>query len=138
MNDFSLSKSSLSNLEGVEDRGKILVKMALSLSPIDFGIPLLGGHRTNEEQNILFKKGVSQKDGYENKSMHQLRKAIDFIPYVKGKYTYSHHYYLIIIGCFFAAAKSLRMDITSGLDWDGDGEFITDQKFQDYAHIQWK
>lgn len=138
MNTFTLSNTSLTRLDGVEERGKILVKMALSLSPIDFGIAFDGGKRSDAKQMEIFKTGNSKCDGVTTKSKHQLGKAIDFVPIVNNKVSMGSHNYYIIIGAFFAAAKSLGLEITSGANWDNDGEFITDQTFQDLGHIEWK
>ena len=137
MKDYSFSTASLSRLEGVEDRGIILCKMALSLSAVDFAIAFDGGKRSAEDQMRIYKSGNSKCDGVSKKSKHQLGKAIDFLPIVNGKVDMRQHNYFLIIGAFFAAAKSLGMQITSGANWDNDGEFITDQTFQDLGHIEW-
>lgn len=138
MSEYTLSNSSLSRLAGVEERGIILTKMALSLSAVDFGIAFDGGKRSDEDQIRIFKEGKSKCDGVTKKSKHQLGKAIDFLPFVNGKVDMKSHNYFLIIGAFYAAAKSLGISITSGANWDKDGEFITDQKFQDLGHIEWE
>lgn len=138
MSSYQLSNTSLLRLDGVEERGIILVKMALNLSPIDFGIAFDGGKRTDAKQLEIFKAGNSKCDGISSKSKHQLGKAIDFVPIVNNKVNMGAHNYYIIIGAFFAAAKSLGLEITSGANWDNDGEFVTDQSFQDLGHIEWK
>lgn len=138
MREHDLSTRSLNRLEGVEEKGIMLVKLAIKLSPIDFSIPWMGGYRSVEDQLAIFKEGNSTCDGTNKKSYHQSGKAIDFVPYVDGKSNDSHRYYFMIIGAFFAAAETLGMEITSGANWDNDEIWIEDQKFNDLRHIQWK
>jgi peptidoglycan L-alanyl-D-glutamate endopeptidase CwlK len=80
---FKFSNKSLQRLEGVEPILKELAILALKESTQDFSI--ISGYRTAEEQNRLFKKGLSELDGYKLKSPHQERIAIDIAPYIKGK-----------------------------------------------------
>ena len=64
---------------------------ALKCSPIDFGVPMDGGLRTAERQNMIFEKHWSKCDGYIIKSFHQQTntegegQAIDLVPYIKGE-----------------------------------------------------
>lgn len=63
---------------------------ALKCSPVDFGVPMDGGKRTAERQNIIFSRGYSNCDGYEKKSYHQYEdedghgRALDLVPYIVG------------------------------------------------------
>lgn len=108
----------------------------IKVSPIDFGIIKNGGYRTAEEQKQLYKIGVSKCDGIKNKSEHQKGLAVDLVPWVNGKYTWDkiHAYYLA--GAFMAYCKEHNYDITSGADWDGDGNLK--QSFNDPCHMQIK
>lgn len=133
---FKLSKTSLDRLIGVDDKLIQLANMAISISPVDFGIAYDGGIRTADKQKELFSKGYSKLDGVKNKSKHQLGKAFDFIPYVNGKVNTDKHYYYMIISAMFIAADILDIKIRSGANWDSDDEFITDQTFQDLPHIE--
>jgi len=70
----------------------ILVTMAekaLAESPVDFGVIKNGGFRTAEEQHELFLKKRSKLDGFIQISHHQLGNAIDLVPYIDGKFTWS-------------------------------------------------
>ena len=78
---FKLSKTSLGQLEGVDERLVECVKLALTKSTVDFGVA--SGMRTAEEQNELFKAGLSKCDGYEKLSYHQSGKAVDFYGWVQ-------------------------------------------------------
>ena len=55
---FKLSKRSLGRLEGVDERMVRVVKTAITVSKIDFGV--ICGLRTVEEQRELVAKGASQ------------------------------------------------------------------------------
>ena len=50
-------------MDGVNARLVDVAELALELSPIDFGIPELGGLRNADEQLLLFFNGKSQLDG---------------------------------------------------------------------------
>ena len=43
----------------------------------------------------------------------------------------------LFIGKVLGIAAMLKIPVTSGCDWDGDGQ-ITDQQFHDLPHIQLK
>ena len=55
---FSLSKRSLSKLEGVHPELVDVVKLAITLTKVDFGVTF--GKRTKEEQEALVKAGRSK------------------------------------------------------------------------------
>ena len=55
---FKLSQKSLGKLEGVHPDMQELVKQAIQISTIDFGIS--EGLRTKERQKLLFEQGKSQ------------------------------------------------------------------------------
>ena len=59
MGNFKLSKTSLERLEGVDEELVAIVKRAITITPIDFGIPWMGGLRTIEDQRKLFEKKVT-------------------------------------------------------------------------------
>ena len=72
-------------MDGVNARLVDVAELALELSPIDFGIPELGGLRNADEQLLLFFNGKSQLDGTKKRSNHQSGKALDVFAYVDGK-----------------------------------------------------
>ena len=78
MGNFKLSKTSLERLEGVDEELVAIVKRAITITPIDFGIPWMGGLRTIEDQRKLFEKKVS----FTMKSKHIEGKAFDVVAYV--------------------------------------------------------
>jgi uncharacterized protein YcbK (DUF882 family) len=76
---FKLGKRSLEKLEGVDASLVAVVKRAIELTKIDFGV--IYGLRTVEEQEKLFAAGKSQT----MKSKHLEGRAVDLMAYVDGK-----------------------------------------------------
>ena len=74
---FQLGTNSMKNMEGIDDRLIDIAELAITLSPVDFGIPSTGGFRTTEDQAALYTAGKSKADGRTNLSYHQTAKAID-------------------------------------------------------------
>ena len=135
---YKFSDSSLNRMTGLNIELKKLLFLVLKRTPIDFGIAWYGGFRSEEMQNELFKKvpKVTTKDGYEKRSKHQSGLAVDLAPYVKGKYSATKENFLILAGVMFACANELGLTLRSGMDWDMDSEYLTDQSFDDLAHFQ--
>jgi len=88
---YNFGKGSLSYLDNPQLHPQIKVFMSdvLNISKVD--ISIIDGVRNVEQQQILFIKGVTELDGINELSDHQLEKyddnlgrAIDVIPYVKG------------------------------------------------------
>ena len=84
---------------------------ALICSPIDFGVPLDGGFRTDKRQNFIFNKGWSSCDGYIKKSFHQKKdfegkgQALDLVPYISEiGFCYDAHGRFGIIGMLMLEA----------------------------------
>jgi peptidoglycan L-alanyl-D-glutamate endopeptidase CwlK len=91
---YNWGKTSLKRMEGIDARLVRVLFRAIQISSkkkdgIDFTIPQFGGLRTADEQNKLFENGFSKCDGYEKKSFHQSGRAVDVIPYIKGKNVYN-------------------------------------------------
>lgn len=115
MSNYRLSKTSLRNLDGVHPELVDVVKLAIQLTKIDFGIPSTGGYRTTEAQNKLFLDGKSKADGYNNKSYHQTGNAVDVFAYVDGKASWQPEH-LSQVACAMLEA-AIRLDIN--LRWGG-------------------
>lgn len=82
---YSFGITSHRRMQGVDN---ILTEVAittLSFSPVDMTVTWRGGLRTAEEQKELFDAGNSRCDGYYNISYHQSGKALDLVPWYKGK-----------------------------------------------------
>ena len=114
--NYKFGKRSLQKLAHVDPKLKELCEDVLEISQIDFAI--VHGYRTPEEQNELYKKGRSSKDGYNKKSMHQLKKAIDFVPIFSGKQRWdAWESAAYIAGLFSAIARFKSIQIRSGALW---------------------
>ena len=84
---FKLSKRSLGRLEGVDERMVRVVKTAITVSKIDFGV--ICGLRTIAEQKELVAKGASQT----MKSKHIDGLAVDLMAYVGGRASWELNLY---------------------------------------------
>jgi len=145
---YQFSQVSNDRIATVHKDLQSVVRLALRISSrrhdggVDFSIPAYGGLRTAEEQNELFKKGVSKADGYEKPSYHQTGKALDVIPYltaegIKGNAIYSNKIskqkrelaFHIVAACMLEAANRLGVKMEWGGNW---------QSFNDAPHYQVK
>ena len=119
INKFHLSETSLSRLEGVDSRLVEVVKLAIQITKIDFGIPQDGGLRTAQRQNELFFNGKSKADGFTNRSKHQDGLAIDVFAYVDGKASWDEHHLTHIATAMLASASRLDVRMKWGGHWTG-------------------
>ena len=131
MSGFEFSTRSLLRLQGVDEELYKLMKLALSRSPIDFGIPEFGGLRTVEDQKKLFDKGLSKADGTIKKSYHQTGNAVDVFAFVNGKASWDEVHLSLIAGVVLSCAKELNLNVTWGGTF-GSKEF----KGWDMPHFQ--
>jgi peptidoglycan L-alanyl-D-glutamate endopeptidase CwlK len=129
---FVFSAASRKNMANVN---RILVELALRAidkSTVDFGVIRNGGFRTVEQQRELYKLGRSKADGIVKISYHQTGNALDLIPWVDGKFTWSSK------EAFNAINKAVmeawgEMNVKGvKLEWGGNW------KFYDPAHYQIK
>ena len=121
MSSFSFSRSSTENMAGVHNDLITIFTEAIKNSPIDFGVPSLGGLRTENQQRILFMGGSSKCDGFKNKSYHQTGNALDFYAYINGRASWDEVHLAIIAGVILATAKRLRKEgkVESVIKWGG-------------------
>lgn len=113
-NGFKLSETSKERLSGVDERLILLINFALKCSPIDFGIPPLGGYRADTEQLELYLEGKSKCDGRSKISKHQLGKAFDIYAWHNGKASWDKGLLKIIAGVIMACAALLGLKIKWG------------------------
>jgi len=124
---FQLSKTSLARRAGVDKRLIAISDLALTLSPIDFGIPDHGGLRDSKEQNELFKDKLSKADGYEVKSRHQTGTALDVYAYVDGAASWETEHLALVAVAMLTAANKLGYKLEWGGLW---------KSFVDMPHFQ--
>lgn len=152
---YSLGKSSNTNLSTTSKYIQMIVRRAIKKSKSDFGILKTGGKRDAKMQNSIFLAGHSECDGYIKISNHQrvdndgFGKAVDLVPYIDRKYTWSNKQAFIdIYEAWIEAEKELREEglipddifFHHGIFWnwkdlDMDGILeLTDKLGWDSAH----
>lgn len=119
---YTLSNKSLKKLEGVNPSLVQVVKRAIELSSVDFGIT--EGLRTIERQRMLLASGKSQT----MKSKHIVGRAVDVVAWINGSISWYWKWYIEIAEAMKQAAKELGVEIEWGGDW----------KFRDGVHFQLK
>ena len=113
---FSLSARSRANLAGVHPDLIRIVEGAIITSAVDFGVAAKAV-RTAEEQHELYKRGVTQKDGYKSKSNHQpwadgFGHAVDLTPFAGGRFVVTEaawEYYPAVASAMSRSAKALGL-----------------------------
>jgi peptidoglycan L-alanyl-D-glutamate endopeptidase CwlK len=139
---YKFSKRSKEELSTCHVDLQLIMETALSISNVDFGIS--EGHRSIELQKKYFDEGSSQIDGIHKKGKHNYTPSLaaDIYAYVNGKVNWDEETLTYINGIIYAVAQLLYKDgkithkVREGLNWDGDGEIITDQTLIDRPHIE--
>lgn len=108
---FKLSKSSLDKLQGVKKPLVDVVKRAIELSEVDFGVS--EGVRTLERQKALYeaKKSLTMN------SRHLTGEAVDLFAWVDGYVNWNFSNYEKIAKAMFKAAEELNVEIEWGGMW---------------------
>ena len=108
---FRLSSRSLARLDGVHPDLIRVVKRAIQITPVDFGIT--EGLRTKERQKELVAKGTSRTMN----SRHLTGHAVDVVAYIGSEVRWDWPLYPKIAAAFRQAAKEEGVLITWGGDW---------------------
>ena len=108
---YKLSQRSLDRLDGVKPELVDVVKRAIELTTIDFGV--VQGLRTEEEQKALVEKGASKT----MKSKHLTGNAVDLMAYIGGRGCWELNVYDEIADAMKAAAIELGVSIRWGAAW---------------------
>ena len=129
---YILGRKSLENLKGVNPILIEILERALEISSfrkdgVDFTIINTAGIRTPQEQNRLFRQGVSNADGYKKISKHQTGDALDVVPYVNGGASWDEKELLKVAVCMLQASKELGYNLKWGGFW---------RTFKDLPHYQ--
>jgi peptidoglycan L-alanyl-D-glutamate endopeptidase CwlK len=114
MEQFTLGKSSLKELQGVHSDLVKVVKRAIDLTVQDFSVH--DGIRTLDEQKRLVTSGASQTLD----SRHITGHAVDLVPYVNGKLRWEWPPIYIIADSVRMAARELGTPLRWGGAWDID------------------
>lgn len=114
---YVLGPKSLAELNGVHPRLVEVVKRAIQLTSVDFGVH--DGLRTREEQASYVKSGVSktmnskhlaQPDGWGH--------AVDLVPYINGKLRWEWPPIYAIAAAMAIASRELQLPLRWGGVWD--------------------
>jgi len=112
---FKLSDRSMAKLEGVDDTLVEVVKEAIQLTKVDFGVTF--GMRTLEEQQKLFDSGRSQT----MKSKHLEGRAVDLVAYFGSDISWELNIYDDICDAMAEAARRNTLALKWGAAWsEGD------------------
>jgi len=108
---FALSKRSLDGLAGVDERLVKIVKRAIEITKVDFGVT--EGLRTIERQKALVAAGKSQTMA----SKHIEGKAVDLVAYLDGDVCWELNMYDEIADAMKQAAIEANVPIKWGCAW---------------------
>lgn len=108
---FKLSKKSLNTLSGVKPSLQSVVKRAIEISTVDFGVT--EGLRTVETQRKYVAAGKSQTMN----SKHITGDAVDLVAYVNGKVSWELNLYDNIADAMKQAAKEQGVALIWGAAW---------------------
>jgi peptidoglycan L-alanyl-D-glutamate endopeptidase CwlK len=108
---FKLSKRSLARLEGVDERLVAVVRHAISVTKIDFGVAC--GLRTIEEQRKLVESGASQTMN----SRHIGGFAVDLMAFVGDRASWELNMYDEIADAVKEGAQTVGVPIRWGAAW---------------------
>ena len=112
---FKLSQRSLSKLEGVDPQLVAVVKRAIELTKVDFGVT--EGLRTVERQKELVAAGKSQTMA----SKHIEGRAVDLVAYIGSDIAWELNLYDDICDAMAQAAREVGVGIRWGAAWsEGD------------------
>ncbi len=124
-----LSDASIRKLATCDTRIQMIVKEAIKV--MDFSV--LCGHRSSEEQDDLFRQGLSKKAAGTSKHNIFPSLAIDIAPFpIDFK---DRDRYMFMAGVMFTMANRLSMKLRWGGDWNGDGNTRA-ERFQDLGHFE--
>lgn len=136
LTEFKLSNNSLRVLSTVDPRMQEIVKRAITLSEVDFGVTQ--GKRTRDEQMRLYGKGRTRQAminaglnpdyakpnesrvTWTMNSNHLSGKAVDLVPYVNGKLEWDNSGSLGLWPKIAKAMKQAAEDLGYKMVWGGD------------------
>jgi len=109
---FKLSQRSLNQMVGVKPKLIAVVKRAIELTSVDFGVT--EGLRTLDTQ----KKYVAQGKSQTMNSKHLSGDAVDLVAYVNGKVAWELNLYDDIADAMAKAARELAVPLKWGAAWN--------------------
>lgn len=148
---YRFGSSSVGRLNTCHPDLRLILNESIAHSPVDFGVS--EGLRSEAKQLEYFLAGKSRLDPripeQRDKCKHLpndggVSMAVDVYAWVAGKqdlaYDFSH--LSLIAGVILSTASTLYAAgavshrLRWGGNWDGDGEIVTDQSFNDLPHFE--
>lgn len=105
--------------------------LAKAIRIMDFSV--LQGTRSQEEQDMLYRKGLSKLMYPNSKHNSYPSLAVDVAPYPID--WHDHLAFGHLAGIIRSCAHDFGHGVRWGGDWDGDGE-SNDQRFMDIGHFE--
>jgi len=134
------NKRDLRRLRGVNLKLALIFYEAQRTCPYDIHVGYLGGYRTPEQQNELYRRDKSKKDGYRKLSKHQKGMAIDFVPYSGSNAIWDVEVYTVVADhIMYVAAEKFNTQLRWGADWNMNGIRVDkdpNEKFLDAGHLE--
>jgi peptidoglycan L-alanyl-D-glutamate endopeptidase CwlK len=135
-------KNSLEKLSTCDTDLQLILKTAISISNIDFGIS--EGFRSIELQQKFFNEGKSKIDGINKKGKHNYMPAlaVDIFPVINGVVNFDNEHLSYLAGLIHAVTEILFQEgkithkIRWGGNWNMDGTILIDQSFDDRPHFE--
>lgn len=123
---YKLSKRSRDRINEIDSVLISIIEIGIKDSPFDFGIPKLGGKRTDEEQIEMYAQGRTKpgrKVTWTLNSYHKTGKAFDIYAYVNGGASWDMKYLESIARHLQKVAKEQYcIELEWGFDlWKKDG-----------------
>lgn len=132
--EFRFGTTSQRKLYTVHPDLEILMEDALDTGIMDFSI--VEGHRGKAEQNRYFDLGKSRVKFPDGKHNKKPSRAVDAVPFIKGKVSWNRFHCCVLAGIILACAVKRGIKLRWGGNWNMDSEPITDQDFQDLVHYE--
>ena len=131
----AFGSASLRQMHTLDSRLKSILNEAIEI----FDFTIICGHRSEHAQNEAFNNGKSKLRWPQSRHNTLPSLAVDIAPYYRTEphIRWNRLYEFVYLhGIIYAVAARQGIIIRSGINWDQDDELITDQKFNDFPHIE--
>ena len=131
---FKFSRKSIKELETCHPDLQRLFKEVIK----QFDCSVIGGHRSNEQQNEFFKKGYTKLKGGQSKHNLKPSRAVDVCPYHEKKPNIDWEClgnFYVFAGYVLGVADQMDIKIRWGGSWNGSYD-VRINKFNDLPHFQ--